>query len=357
MSVLEKVDRTVFWLPLFSLAFAANSLFRSKEDDLEWPFFLGGGGGGSLLPSDEALPWLSLSPGEVGDVQSSWLLVCTSPVDLGLSPLLLFARKTTSLPVSSLVRSSSSASRGGVGGGDGVFLSPEERGEVGVSSSGEDGGEDWYINLLVGVHPSRVCFPDGGGNSWPGRASSKLGLTAALGLAISISAVTAWLGLVGPVWGTSVCWVWGDGITICEGLMGLLGLLSPLTACPSAESSTEDDSEWDLGLATPWSSSPWISLKCGAGWTNERYKNIPTQLDCKTVRIFAYSSTREQSNKRSGTRLKTESETEQRHYALPISLLTLRKNRLFCSLRHDWLTDRSCIWEIITTVGISSHQR
>ena len=33
------------------------------------------------------------------------------------------------------------------------------------------------------------------------------------------------------------------------------------------------------------------------------------QLDCKTVRIFAYSSKREQSNKRSGTRLKTESET------------------------------------------------
>ena len=32
-------------------------------------------------------------------------------------------------------------------------------------------------------------------------------------------------------------------------------------------------------------------------------------LDCKTVRIFAYSSTREQSNKRCGTRLKTESET------------------------------------------------
>ena len=37
-------------------------------------------------------------------------------------------------------------------------------------------------------------------------------------------------------------------------------------------------------------------------------------LDCKTVRIFAYSSTREQSNKRSGTRLKTESETEKRRY-------------------------------------------
>ena len=35
-------------------------------------------------------------------------------------------------------------------------------------------------------------------------------------------------------------------------------------------------------------------------------------LDCKTVRIFAYSSTREQSNKRSGMRLKTESETVER---------------------------------------------
>ena len=33
------------------------------------------------------------------------------------------------------------------------------------------------------------------------------------------------------------------------------------------------------------------------------------QNSCKTVRSFAYSSTREQSNKRSGTRLKTESET------------------------------------------------
>ena len=36
-------------------------------------------------------------------------------------------------------------------------------------------------------------------------------------------------------------------------------------------------------------------------------------IDCKTVRIFAYSSTREQPNKRSGTRLKTESETAERH--------------------------------------------
>ena len=35
-------------------------------------------------------------------------------------------------------------------------------------------------------------------------------------------------------------------------------------------------------------------------------------IDCKTVRIFAYSSKREQSNKRSGTRLKKESETGER---------------------------------------------
>ena len=73
-------------------------------------------------------------------------------------------------------------------------------------------------------------------------------------------------------------------------------------------------------------------------------------LDCKTVRIFAYLSTREQSNKRSRTRLKTESETGERRFfflsphmpygrvrlarfarvrllrhALPISLLILRK--------------------------------
>ena len=66
-------------------------------------------------------------------------------------------------------------------------------------------------------------------------------------------------------------------------------------------------------------------------------------IDCKTVRIFAFSSTPEQSNKRCGTRLKTESESgESPHrpygrvrlarfmrarllrHALPISLLILR---------------------------------
>ena len=57
-------------------------------------------------------------------------------------------------------------------------------------------------------------------------------------------------------------------------------------------------------------------------------------LDCKTVCIFAYSSMHEQSNKRSGMRLKTESETRALHVHktlmpaftnLPISLLILRK--------------------------------
>ena len=38
-------------------------------------------------------------------------------------------------------------------------------------------------------------------------------------------------------------------------------------------------------------------------------------LDCKTVHIFAYSSTCKQSNKRSGKRLKMESETGERSYS------------------------------------------
>ena len=39
-------------------------------------------------------------------------------------------------------------------------------------------------------------------------------------------------------------------------------------------------------------------------------------LDCKTVRLFAYSSTREQSNKSSRTRLKTETQTGERRFFL-----------------------------------------
>ena len=75
-------------------------------------------------------------------------------------------------------------------------------------------------------------------------------------------------------------------------------------------------------------------------------------LDCKTVRIFAYSSTREQSNKRSATRLKTKSETGERRYrrvrlfrhALQISLLILRKKptvlqAILVPSRHSLLGD------------------
>ena len=50
-------------------------------------------------------------------------------------------------------------------------------------------------------------------------------------------------------------------------------------------------------------------------------------LDCKTVRIFAYSSTREQSNNSSGTRLKTESETGETRFKYVF---------FFCLARHAW---------------------
>ena len=49
------------------------------------------------------------------------------------------------------------------------------------------------------------------------------------------------------------------------------------------------------------------------------------RLDCKKVRIFAYSSKREQSNKRSGTRLKTESETGERRFFPSPHTLRARK--------------------------------
>ena len=59
-----------------------------------------------------------------------------------------------------------------------------------------------------------------------------------------------------------------------------------------------------------------VKLPClvrRGGWVlAAKSVNIGKILDCKTVRIFAYSSTREQSNKRSGMRLKTESETGER---------------------------------------------
>ena len=48
-------------------------------------------------------------------------------------------------------------------------------------------------------------------------------------------------------------------------------------------------------------------------------------LDCKTVRILACSSTRELSNRRSGTRLGRFARVRLLRHALPISLLILRK--------------------------------
>ena len=54
---------------------------------------------------------------------------------------------------------------------------------------------------------------------------------------------------------------------------------------------------------------PLIKTELLGGWLSTR---IWLMLDWKTVRIFAYSSTREKPNKRSGKRLKTESKTGER---------------------------------------------
>ena len=76
-------------------------------------------------------------------------------------------------------------------------------------------------------------------------------------------------------------------------------------------------------------------------------------LDCKAVRIFAYSSTREQSNKRSGMRLKTESETGERllRHALPISLLILRKKPTVLPSR-AYLKDKGTVNSFVTEITI-----
>ena len=53
-----------------------------------------------------------------------------------------------------------------------------------------------------------------------------------------------------------------------------------------------------------------LCAKFGTGQTLSYVQTdniVDPTIDCKTVHISAYSSTREQSNKRSGTRLKTES--------------------------------------------------
>ena len=48
------------------------------------------------------------------------------------------------------------------------------------------------------------------------------------------------------------------------------------------------------------------------GWKRGEKRAEKRLLDCKTVRFFEYSSTREQPNKRSGTKLKTQSKTGER---------------------------------------------
>ena len=62
-------------------------------------------------------------------------------------------------------------------------------------------------------------------------------------------------------------------------------------------------------------------------------------IDCKTVRIFAYSSKREQSNERSGTSLKTESETGGRRFYLSREARALRACKTLTPRFTDFLTD------------------
>ena len=60
-----------------------------------------------------------------------------------------------------------------------------------------------------------------------------------------------------------------------------------------------------------------VWVKCLVSWAHETWSR---SLLFKDFRIFAYSSTRDQSNKTSGTRLKTESETGKRLKWCPRSI-------------------------------------
>ena len=89
-----------------------------------------------------------------------------------------------------------------------------------------------------------------------------------------------------------------------------------------APSRNESFRKWGLGFEVTKFSSL-FSLFSWFGYTLLRVVR-PPRLDCKTVRILAYSSRREQSNKRSGTRLKTESETGERRFFFSLASQTLR---------------------------------
>ena len=112
--------------------------------------------------------------------------------------------------------------------------------------------------------------------------------------------------------------------------------LSILSCSPLTFSLEQTDSLPILPLVYPWGKSE-LNI-CSAAFSTQ---GSDSGVDCKTVRIFSYSSTREQSNKSSGTRLKKESGVRLARFtrvrllrhALMISLLILRKKtRLFCSL-------------------------
>ena len=104
--------------------------------------------------------------------------------------------------------------------------------------------------------------------------------------------------------------------------------LSILSCSPLTFSLEQTDSLPILPLVYPWGKSE-LNI-CSAAFSTQ---GSDSGVDCKTVRIFSYSSTREQSNKSSGTRLKKESGVRLARFtrvrllrhALMISLLILRK--------------------------------
>ena len=77
------------------------------------------------------------------------------------------------------------------------------------------------------------------------------------------------------------------------------------------------------------------------------------EIDCKTVRIVACSSAHEQSNKRSGTRLKTESETGNSEALWACEARELRTRKTRTPRFTDFFTD----FEKKPTVLPSNHEK
>ena len=119
---------------------------------------------------------------------------------------------------------------------------------------------------------------------------------------------------------------------------------------------------WQLSsiIWTPICDSP-TYLGIGAVHSEILYRNYAQNLGCKTVRIFAYSNTREQSNKRSGTRLKTESETGERRCArktltprFPDSFADLEKKSTVLQSNRNLMrwNRRSYVWREALVSGV-----